>query len=283
MVRWRHCLLVVLLAGCIDTGVEPVSVPLSAAGTSTSGPILARHDVPVTLDRADLAFGPFTVCAGFQAGDNCDSALADWTEAAVIDTLDPVPQRLGNLEGIGGSARSYMYDHGYVSLLTDTRRLELPAADELGGSSFVVEGSATVDGVNIPFRASSVLAQSASVERGSPIVRSGTDDEFALELHADTAPLTVRFDPRSWVEDIDFRVLSQNETCAMDQEVVCQLQTELECGPSGEILRETDCSALGLVCAPDVGCVDRIELEPGSQGLAAIRNAILAGKPPAFE
>lgn len=283
MVSLRRWVAFAMVAGCIDTGTEPVSVPLSAAGTEPTEPTVARHGVMVTLDRADLAFGPFTLCAGFQAGDNCDSALADWTEAAVVDTLDPLPQSLGTLEGIGGSARSYMYDLGYVSLLTSTTPLELPAAEELGGASFLVEGSATVDGVAIPFRAAAVLAQSASVERGSPIVRSGTDDDFALELSSETAPLTIRFDPRAWVEDIDFRVLAQDETCTEEQVVSCARQTELECGPTGEILQETDCTESAQVCQPDVGCVDRIELASGSQGLAAIRNAILAGAPPTFE
>lgn len=279
----RKWILLVLLAGCIDTGTDPVSIALSAAGTEPAASIRARHGVTVSLERADLAFGPFTVCAGFQAGDNCDSALADWTEAAVVDALDPSPQRLGNLEGIGGSARSYMYDLGYVSLLTRTEPLELPAAAELGGASFVVEGTATVGGVAIPFRGARALAQPASVERGSPIVRSGVDDRFALELDGDTAPLVVRFDPQRWVEDVDFTTLVQDETCAADQVVVCALQRELECGPDGETLRDTDCTAMGQVCAPDEGCVDRIELPAASQGLAAIRNAILAGVPPTFE
>jgi hypothetical protein len=272
-----------LLAGCIDTGTEPVSIPFSAAGTEAAGPIDARHGVTVDLERADLAFGPFTVCAGFQAGDNCDAALAEWTESAVVDALDPAPQRLGDLEGLSGSARSYMYDHGYVSLLTRTDPLELPAAAELGGASFVVEGTANVEGVTIPFRGAAVLAQPASVERGSPIVRSGTDEGFALELDPHTAPLTIRFDPRSWVEDIDFTFFLQDAVCSADREVVCAGQQELLCGPDGDVLGETDCSAAGQVCLRDVGCVDRVELAPGSQGLAAIRNAILAGAPPTFE
>lgn len=279
---FRGCIALVLLAGCIDTGTEPVSIPFSAAGRAPSGPIDARHGATVTLERADLAFGPFTLCAGFQAGDNCDAALADWPEAAVVDTLDPTLQRLGELEGISGSARSYMYDLGYVSLLTDADPLELPAAAELG-ASFVVEGTVMVEGVAIPFRGAAALSQPASVERGSPIVRSGTDDDFALELDADTAPLTIRFDPRSWVEDIDFTVFLQDEMCSADRPVVCAGQQELRCASDGAIVEETDCAAAGRVCARNVGCVDRVELASGSQALAAIRNAILAGAPPSFE
>ncbi len=272
-----------LVAGCIDTGAEPVAIPLSLAGTAAGAPVPARGGVPVTLERADLAFGPLTLCAGFQAGDGCDSALAEWTDGAVIDVLDPTPMGVGELTGISGSARSYMYDLAYVSLLTTTDPLPLPAADSLGGASYVLEGTAEVDGVALPFAASAVLAQDASVERGIPIVRSGASDEFALELDSATAPLTLRFDASAWVADIDFSTLVQTESCAVGVDRVCDGQRALRCGAAGAVLEETDCAAAGQVCQPNVGCVDRIELAAGSQALSAIRAALLSRARPSFE
>lgn len=278
----RGLALVLLLAGCIDTGAEPVAIPLSVAGTDT-GVVSGRGAVPVSLDRADLAFGPLTLCAGFQAGDVCDSALAEWTDAVVVDALDPGAVMVGELSGISGSARSYMYDLGFVSLLTTTEPLELEAAVSLGGASYVIEGSAEVDGVSIPFRASAVLRQPADVERGTPIVRSDPGAGFALELDAATDPITVRFDPAGWVEDVDFATLVQRGACGPGVERICDGQRALTCDPSGAIAAESDCLAMGQVCAPNEGCVDRIELQPGSQGLSAIRTALLSRAPPTFE
>lgn len=277
---WAIAALVV--TGCIDTGAEPVAVPLGVAGTDPGGAIEARGGVAVVLERADLAFGPLTLCAGFQAGDNCDAALVEWTDAVVVDALDPEPQAVGTLEGISGTARSYMYDLGYVSLLTDSNPLELPAAASLGGS-YRIEGVAEVEGVAIPFRASAALAQPADVERGIPVVRSRADSGFALALEPETASLTVRFDPAPWVADVDFRALVQHGVCGPGVDVVCDGQRELRCGPAGEVEREVACGEAGQVCAPDRGCVDRIELAAGSQAASAIRTALLAGRPPTFE
>ncbi|MFT5359051.1 MAG: hypothetical protein ACI9KE_006294, partial [Polyangiales bacterium] len=65
---------------------------------------------------------------------------------------------VGVLTGISGSARSYMYDLGFVSLLTTSVPLPLAAAESLGGASYIVEGSAEVDGTMIPFSARAALA-----------------------------------------------------------------------------------------------------------------------------
>lgn len=268
--------------GCIDTGAEPVSIPLSVAGTDTDV-ILARRGVPVSLERADLAFGPLTLCAGFQAGDNCDSALVEWRDAVVVDTLNPESVPVGEIAGVGGSARSYMYDLGFVSLLTTSDPLALPAAEALGGASYVLEGVAEVDGVRIPFSARAVLSQIATIERGIPIIRSGPGEAFSRELDAASAPLTVRFTPGAWVSDIDFGALVQSRSCTPDVDVVCDGQLEQRCAADGTIETARDCAATGEVCQPNEGCVERIELAPGSQALSAIRTALLSQTRPAFE
>ena len=237
----------------------------------------------MTLERADLAFGPLTLCAGFQAGDNCESALAEWRDAVVVDTLNPAPTRVGELVGVTGSARSYMYDLGFVSLLTTSTPLALPAAEALGGSSFVVEGFAEVEGTTIPFSARAVLTQSASVERGIAIIRSGPDVAFSRELDASNAPLTVRFAPSAWVRDIDFTALVQRLACAPNVDVVCDGQLEQRCAADGTVQSAVSCTDVGQVCQPNTGCVERIELAPGSQALSAIRTALLAQTRPTFE
>ncbi|MGB0680553.1 MAG: hypothetical protein ACPGUV_12905, partial [Polyangiales bacterium] len=70
----RHLLvaLCVFGASCIDTGQNRARVPLFVAGSDSSEAVLAKGGVPITIDRADLAFGPLYLCAGVSAGDLCD-------------------------------------------------------------------------------------------------------------------------------------------------------------------------------------------------------------------
>ena len=268
------------LASCIDSPVEPIAMPLAVAGTSATEPVVTRGDVPVTLERADLAFGPLTLCAGEQAGDNCQSALVEWTESVVVDALDPAPVSVGELVGVSGTARSYMYDLGYVSLLVSTDPLELAAATELGGASLVLEGSAEVEGDIVPFALRLRFVLPADVERGSTVVRSRADSGFGRAL-ADGDPLTVRFDPAPWIRGGDFRALRQDEECAEETAVVCGGPIERSCTESGVV--ERDCAALGMVCQPDVGCTERIAIDATSQIGSAVRTAVLAGARPTFE
>ena len=281
MVR-RTCLLaaLVVLGGCIDTATEPISMPLSVSGTSVADDLPARGDVTVTLERADLVFGPLTFCAGFLAGDNCSTALVEWTDSVVVDTLDPTPVSVGELIGVSGTARSYMYDLGYVSLLVTTEPLELAAAAELDGSSLVLEGVAHIADDRIAWRYSTRFVQPADVERGAPIVRSRRDSGFERTL-SDGDPITVRVDPSSWFASASFASLRQDEGCSEPGTTVCGGQVERRCSDGDPI--ERDCESEGLVCQPDVGCTDRILIEDGSQIGSAIRTAILAGVRPSFE
>ena len=75
-------------------------------------------DVSVTIDRADLAFGPLYLCAGATAGDLCDTARFEWLDSAVVDTTLSDPVKVGELSGVTGTVRSWMYDLGLSSQLT---------------------------------------------------------------------------------------------------------------------------------------------------------------------
>lgn len=202
----RGELLVVLAAtaACTTSGTREVSVALEVAGTAVDEPFEGRDGWSVALERADVAFGPLYLCSGRQAGELCDTARAEWLDTVVVDALDPRPHAAGVLEGSTGFVRSWMYDHAITSLLTQEQPLVLAAADALGGSSLVVRGRANRDGVTVDFRAEIAIQQEEETERGVPVVRKSTSDDFEHELTGGERALLVRFDPRSWLSGIDF-------------------------------------------------------------------------------
>lgn len=204
----RRALLVCLLvAGCAETGAVEIAVPLAVAGTATE-PFEGRDGWHISLHRADVAFGPLYLCSGHQAGELCATARAEWLGSVVVDALDPEPTTAGNLTGTSGMTRSWMYDHGITSLLTRAEPLALEAAEALGGSSVVIEGTATRDGERVDFVAEVPVRQTEATERGVPVVRKSTSDLFEHDLTGQEARLIVRFDPRPWLEGVDFDPLA---------------------------------------------------------------------------
>jgi hypothetical protein len=236
-----------LSSGCTDTEQDRVSVPLYVAGVDVSEPFMAVGDVAVTLERAELAFGPLYLCAGATAGDLCDTARLEWLDAVVVDTTSPIPVRAGELAGVTGPVRSWMYDLGISSQLTRSEPFVLDAARQLGDVSFRVEGWAHVRGARVPFSAAVPVQQTATTELGVPVVRKSTSESFAREVTADDLGLVVRFDPGSWIRSIDFRSYVEDEAC----------------------LNGAACEAWTLT--------------PDSEAFRSLHNALVSGARPAFE
>jgi hypothetical protein len=222
-------LLGLLGSACSDTGGNDVTAPLYVAGTDVSEPFIATGEVPVVLERADLAFGPFYLCAGVRAGKLCETARLEWLGSVLVPATSPEARRAGNLTGVSGTVRSFMYDLGITSLLTTTEPVVLPAAEELGGVSLIVEGSADVDGVVLPFRADVRVAQESETEIGVPVVLGSTEDILGHEVTEQERGLLVEFDPRAWVRGVDFRALAQSASCAPPMAAVrCQVGAETQ-------------------------------------------------------
>ncbi len=279
------CLTLLLaLAGCIDTVQREARVELKLAGTDISKPFAGRDGASISLSRAQLAFGPLTLCAGREAGDLCDDALAEWRESAVVDALDPEPKRAGELVGITGSTRSYMYDLGIVSLLTQQQPVPLAAARELSGHSVWLEGTVELRGRTVPFRARLAMAQSELSARGVPIVRKSPSERFAQRITAEGQQLLIRFDPRDWVVSVDFAALLANGECSdAAGPRVCSGNVAQVCAADGTVMRTRDCSLANEVCVSDLGCVERLEFRGDDQASLAIRNELLAGGRPVFK
>jgi hypothetical protein len=201
------------LAGCSDVGQSQAQVPLYVSGSELAGPVATAGDVMLTIDRAELAFGPLYLCAGAQAGELCDTARLEWLGSVRIDLKDAAPKHAGTLSGTTGRVRSWMYDLGISSQLTESDPFVLDAARELGGASLVVDGRASHDGSEVPFVAHVVAQQGADVERGVPVVRKGTGDAFHHDVTGSEPGLWVRFDASAWLSRLDLRAELADSAC----------------------------------------------------------------------
>jgi hypothetical protein len=281
--RHFHAILVAFASGCAETGQDRTTVPLFVAGTDISEPVVSIGDVPVTIDRADLAFGPIYLCAGATAGDLCDTARLEWLETVVIDTTTSEPANAGALSGVTGPVRSWMYDLGISSQLTRTTPFVLDAAEALGGASFVLEGQAVIDGIEVPFIASVPIQQTDETELGVPVIRKSTSESFFRDVTTDESGLVVRFNPSAWVRRMDFRPYVVREDCAeAGLPMVCDGEVERSC-EDGLIVSSRDCGQLGQVCVPGEGCADRLTIEDDSEAYRSLRNELVSGERPSFE
>ena len=270
-------------SACVDVGQTPVDFPLYLVGTASEGEIAGRDGVTLELERAELAFGPFYLCAGANAGDLCEAARLEWLESTVLDVLDPNPRLAGQATGVSGPVNSYMFDLGISAQLAQNQPLVLPAAAELGGVSLVLEGRAFVDDQALNFSARVAAQQQEETELGIPVIRSTSEEPFGHEVEAGEAGLLVRFDASEWVTQIDFRRLLEASSCAIAGPVfACSEGLEQRCGDDGSVTAERDCSELGLPCVTGLGCTDTIEFQSDSQGHRAIRNQLTAGSRPSF-
>ncbi len=273
-----------LTVGCIGTSQEEVQIPILVAGTDVSDGATARDAVRVTITRANLAFGPLYLCPGNQAGALCDTARLEWLDSVVIDTTNPEAVDAGELIGISGPVRSWMYDLGISSQLTREDPFVLDAAMELGDASLLLEGAAEAGGQLLPFSASVPVQQTGDTELGIPVIRKSTTDPFSHDVAGDEAGLVVRFDPRSLFVNVDFGAYVEDVACAPDgPEVRCGGSVEQRCAPDGSIATSRDCADEGQVCVAGVGCANEIEIDASSEAFRAIRNGLVSGRRPTFE
>lgn len=276
-------LLIACVAGCAETGQQPTSIALFVAGSPTTGEVVASGEVPVTLERADLAFGPLYLCGGTSAGDLCDTARLEWLNSIVIDTLDSTAVSAGELSGFTGPVRSWMYDLGISSQLTRSTPYVLSAAQSLEGASLVLEGVAVVDTIELPFAASVSIAQNNSTELGVPVIRKSASNPFIEEITEGTSDLLVQFDPAPWVRSVDFRPYVANDDCQeLGPDLTCNGTVEHTCSGATQ-LSSRDCADFEEVCIPDQGCASQLTIEIDSEGYRGIRNALVSGPRPFFE
>jgi hypothetical protein len=188
----------VLLAGCVpDTGREVVTVTLAAAGVEAQP--FAVDGFTVTLDRADVAFGPVDFCATESAElELCDAALFEDREPFVIDALDPSVVPVAAMEGTTGAVRTAFFDYGRSWYLTSSTPTSSP--DVLEGHSAILEGAAS--------RGEDVVRFVATIDV-TPITRGAVAVQGAKTEATVSGGETVvvRIDPRAWLAGVDFDAL----------------------------------------------------------------------------
>lgn len=268
-------------SACIDMLQEPVSFPLMLAGKAQ--PQILLESGQLELFRAQVAFGPLYLCAGASAGDLCDVARAEWLGSTVVDILDPTPVQAGEIRGNSGTVLSWMYDLGISSQLTQSKPFVLEAAQRLAGASLLVNGRARVEGLDIPFSAAVAVQQTQDTELGVPVVRKSSSERFFRDLGVQPDQLLVRFDPAAIFAAVDLKNFIQHAQCsATSPAMVCDGTLQRSC-QNGAQVALVDCAAQGQVCAPNQGCVQRIEVDPSSEMYRALRASMLSGARPSME
>lgn len=186
------------LAGCGTTGQDVVTFPVQGAGTGERA--FEKDGWSVTIERADVGFGPVWLCATpFADAEICSEADAEWLGTRTVDALDPSPQMLGDAAAVTATVRSSMLDYGRSWLLT----AEGPRADE--GAP---EGHSAVFVVRAT-RADRTLEIHAAIDVDPPSAGETAVIGAPVGTHAiiGTEALTVRFDPRAWWQRVDFDAL----------------------------------------------------------------------------
>jgi hypothetical protein len=188
------------LAACGDTGQVRLSYPIIARGISAA-PFQAG-DWTVTLDEAQLLFGPVFFCASvIAAADLCPSAQAEFTEVALIDLLDPNPHALGEVNSIEGVINSLIFDYGVTWFVSENSPQLV--SNELNGQSATFSGAAShPDGRTLEFSADLLIAP--SIRGGFAVQLGGTK----TDITSSEVQVEVAFDVASWWSKINFDALA---------------------------------------------------------------------------
>ena len=278
----------VLLGTCTERiPQERVQIPLFVAGTAPPvEPLVLADGAVLTIERAELAFGPLYLCSGINAGDLCDAARLEWLDTVVIDLLNPEPQRAGNLYGVSGPVRSWMYDLGISSQLTASEPFVLDAAQQLNDASLAIEGRAELAGMNVPFRAEIPIQQTTDTEQGVPVIRKSPSTAFLHEVTADESGLLLRFDLFPSLEDLQFSLYLEQESCQLGlSETLCAGMFELRCSSAGLELSRRDCAVeepAGQVCLKNLGCQDSLVFQLDHRAYRVLSIALMTAIRPTF-
>lgn len=277
---WATSGLAVTGVGCGEAPQTAVEIPLIAQGGPASE-VIVSEELTVRVERADFAFGPLYLCPGAQAGELCDSARLEWLESAVIDGTHPGDQNLGTLKGVSGAVRSYMFDFGISSLLTQEEPLVSPAAQALGGLSAVFEGQAQLADQAVPFVIEVLIAQGEEAERGVQVVRRSSSETFSHEVTGEEAALVVAVDPGLWLAELRAADFVSEDSCSADgPDLVCAGSVQQTCGPDGEVQESVQCADAGQVCLPAVGCKDLLRFGRDSEVARRLAFAMVSGARP---
>jgi hypothetical protein len=186
--------LLACVSGCGETGRQYVSFPMLGVGVEDAS--FEQDGWLVTLDRADVAFGPAYFCATEGAAmDLCPSALAELLDPITVDALDPTDQSMGEVTATTGTVRSAFFDYGISWLLTQARPTTWEAAPEGYSAVFAGHADNGVDAITFEAR-----VRIAPFTAGAAAVTGARTTHTIMD---DTAALRVRMDPVAWWRRVD--------------------------------------------------------------------------------
>jgi hypothetical protein len=205
----RVLLLLGFVCGCSDTVGERVTLGASARGAES--PSFDAGDFRVTLELAEVGFGPLYLCASNVPSDElCGTALAELAASVTVDALDGSSQPLPALEGTTGTVHSAVFDYGISWTLTGNTPRATAGAPQ--GHSLRVRGTATRENVGFEF-----FSNVDVVVKAAGRMASGLTTEHTLK--DDRSHLELGFDPRAWLADVDFDGLAEEARATPDEAV----------------------------------------------------------------
>ena len=181
---------IVFWLSCGPAAQTSVTLQASAVGAPVVG--VPMGEWTVSLNRAELGFGPIYFCAA-AAARACDAASAELTSVATIDLLDASPQAIGEVNGFSGNVRSATWDYGITWLTTE----QAPTARTSSGHSLVLSGVAVRGEQTMHF----YMELDALPLQPGTLAVLGAKTNATL---ADGGALRITFDVAQWVSTIDF-------------------------------------------------------------------------------
>jgi hypothetical protein len=268
------------LLNCAPPNQERTTLALLASGYEVPSPLSVSPTTELELETAELAFGPFYLCASHTAGELCETARLEWLASQVIDLLDKRPHGLGDLEGATGRVESYMFDLGISSLLTSDKPVILDAAQGLDGASLRLRGQALVNGQSVPFRLDLPIAQTGAENVGIPVVLSQAGAPLGHDVETSDTSLSLRFAVADWLKGMDLSVYFEDQSCQdVDRSAVCAGNVAQTC-EQGSSVSSIDCSLTGQVCIAGEGCATELKIDVDSPAARSIYSRIVTGSGP---
>lgn len=206
------------LAACGQTGGEAIKYEAFAAPVGDSPTFSSALGWEISLTKAKILVGPVYIYEASDEGNvivrlwdllgpskayahavaSGRSVLGDVIDQFVVDLASSTPSSLGIVPGIAGEMDSFeigLHPYGYTALGSS-----LAEASELGGATFVLEGTATKDGATYPFSVRGDIGDTAQKR----VVRNVRASLLLEQTERQTGRFVIDVEVERWFDRVDF-------------------------------------------------------------------------------